>query len=99
MPNYRITVIPEGDSFTCGPEQRILDAAHAANVLIPYSCRQGQCGSCMVRVVTGEVAYPNGQPDALDAGREQAGYALCCSARAITDLTIELLQPVFPDQD
>jgi ferredoxin len=50
----------------------------------------------MGRLHSGEVVYPKGQPDALDAEHRAAGYALFCSATAVSDLTIELLQPEFP---
>ena len=37
-----------------------------------------------------------GQPDALSHGQREQGYTLFCSAYARSDLTIELIQPVFP---
>ena len=50
----------------------------------------------MGKVVAGELRYPGGQPDALSVKQAEAGYALFCSAYAVSDLTIELLQPEFP---
>jgi CDP-4-dehydro-6-deoxyglucose reductase len=70
--------------------------AHAANILISYSCRSGQCGSCLGRLITGEVSYPDGPPDALSQAQREQGYALFCSAYAVSDLIIELVQPEFP---
>ena len=89
--------MPDQEDFACASGQPLLTAAHAADILIPYSCRGGRCGSCRVRLVAGEVVYPKGQPDALDADQMQAGYALCCSAHPLTDLVIELLKPELPD--
>ena len=68
----------------------MLNAAHAADVLIPSSCRNGQCGSCRGKLHSGSVHYPKGLPDALSEAEEQAGYALFCSAFADSDLVIEL---------
>jgi CDP-4-dehydro-6-deoxyglucose reductase len=73
--------------------------AHAANILISYSCRSGQCGSCLGRLIAGEVSYPDGQPDALNQAQREQGYALFCSAYAASDLIIELVQPEFPGYD
>ena len=73
----------------------MLNAAHAANVLIGYSCRSGQCGSCRGRLLSGRVEYPRGMPAALEQADADAGYVLFCSAHAVTDLTIELLPPDF----
>jgi CDP-4-dehydro-6-deoxyglucose reductase len=74
----------------------VLNAAHAANILISYSCRSGRCGSCLGRLIEGEVDYPQGQPDALSAQQRDSGYALFCSAYPVSNLTIELMQPEFP---
>lgn len=86
-------MLPAGDKFACRPRQTILDAAHAANILISYSCRSGQCGSCLGRLLSGTVSYPLGQPDALSAAQAEAGYALFCSACPRSNLSIELLRP------
>ena len=58
-----------------------------------YSCRSGQCGSCLGRVLDGEVEYPAGLPDALSRQQAEQGYALFCSAYPRSDLTIELCRP------
>lgn len=95
-PVYKVTVLPDGEQFDCAAGQPILTGAHAADVLISYSCRSGQCGSCLGRLLAGEVTYPRGQPDALSTQQRDAGYALFCSAYAVSNLTIELIQPEFP---
>ena len=94
-PVYKITVLPDGEQFDCAAGQPILTGAHAADVLISYSCRSGQCGSCLGKLLAGEVIYPRGQPDALSTQQRDAGYALFCSAYAVSNLTIELIQPEF----
>ena len=85
--------MPQGESFDCPEDKPILNAAHAAGVLMPYSCRAGQCGSCLGRVLQGEIEYPDGPPEALDAQQLAQGYVLFCSAFARTNLTIELSLP------
>lgn len=88
--------MPTGEQFDCPAQQSILSAAHAANILISSSCRSGQCGSCLGRLVSGEIDYPKGLPDALSQQQHVAGYALFCSAQAASDLIIELIDPEFP---
>ena len=88
-------MLPAGERFECPPDKPILDAAHAANVLIAYSCRSGQCRSCIGRVVEGEISYPGGLPQAISEAEAESGLALFCSAFAASDLTIELLAPEF----
>jgi CDP-4-dehydro-6-deoxyglucose reductase len=88
--------MPTGEQFVCPAQKSILAAAHAANILVSYSCRSGQCGSCLGKLLSGEIEYPKGLPDALDQQQHAAGYALFCSAQAASDLVIELIKPEFP---
>ena len=71
----------------------MLSAAHRANILMAYSCRSGQCGTCRGRVVTGQIEYPRGLPDALSEADAEQGFVLFCSAYARSDLTIEICPP------
>ncbi|MEU6391688.1 2Fe-2S iron-sulfur cluster-binding protein [Streptomyces sp. NPDC046939] len=61
-------------------EDVILDALLRAHPDVPYACRDGVCGSCRAKVLTGEVALGGGQY-ALDADDLAAGYTLVCRAR------------------
>jgi CDP-4-dehydro-6-deoxyglucose reductase len=94
-PHYQVTVKPSGESFDCPAHKSILNAAHAADILISYSCRSGQCGSCLGKVLRGKVEYFGGLPDAISEQEVTEGYVLFCSAFAVSDLTIELIQPDF----
>jgi CDP-4-dehydro-6-deoxyglucose reductase len=94
-PHYQVTLESSGESFECPAHKSILNAAHAADILISYSCRSGQCGSCLGRVLHGEVEYRDDLPDAISEQEVTEGYVLFCSAFAVSDLTIELLQPDF----
>ena len=38
-------------------DESILTELEAHNVLINYSCRQGHCGSCILKLVDGEVLH------------------------------------------
>jgi ferredoxin len=48
-------------------------------------CREGLCGTCRVKLLHGQVLYPNGRP--LAYIRE--GEILPCSCRPTTDIKIE----------
>lgn len=76
--------------FDCPADRPILSAAHAADILMAYSCRGGLCGSCKGRVLEGRFNYPAGLPAATDAAESSRGLALFCSAHAASDLVIEL---------
>ena len=76
---YTISVLPGGQQFICRADQPILSAAIAANVLMPYSCRAGQCGSCQGQIDEGQIDYPKGFPEAITEQQHEQGEALFCS--------------------
>ncbi len=87
---YTITLQPGGHSFAVEDDQLILDAALEQGVVLPYGCRNGTCGSCVARVITGIVDYPNNElPSSLNEADIADGYALLCKAIAQSDLVIE----------
>ena len=54
---------------------------------LPFSCRNGCCTACAVRVISGELD----QREAMGLSRElrAKGYGLLCVARATSDLEAE----------
>ncbi|MER6345123.1 2Fe-2S iron-sulfur cluster-binding protein [Streptomyces sp. NPDC001595] len=74
---------------TTGPEDTtVLDALLRTHPDVPYACREGVCGSCRARVLSGRVT--TGPQHALDAAELAAGYTLVCRARpAGTELTLD----------
>lgn len=75
--------------FSVEPEQKILDAALSHGITLPYSCRNGACGTCKASLLTGQVDYGEYQEKALPAKERAAGRVLLCQARALSDVTIE----------
>ncbi|NLG55574.1 MAG: ferredoxin--NADP reductase [Rhodococcus sp.] len=64
-------------------EQSLVDVMLAADLDVPYSCQEGECGSCACTVVDGEVTMP--ESDILDPEDIAGGYILGCQARPISD--------------
>ena len=65
----------------------MLDAAEAVDVEIENSCRAGSCGSCIVKLVSGEVAME--VDDGLEEKERAQGYILACQAIPSTDIELE----------
>lgn len=57
----------------------ILDAAQAAGVELPFSCRAGVCSTCRAKLVSGSAVMEHNM--ALEDWEVEAGYILCCQAR------------------
>jgi ring-1,2-phenylacetyl-CoA epoxidase subunit PaaE len=87
----RVTALFDGRRrvATAGPEDAaLLDALLRAHPDVPYACREGICGSCRAKVVSGRVA--TGSAHALDAGELAAGYTLTCRARPLSaEITLD----------
>ncbi|AFZ30774.1 ferredoxin (2Fe-2S) [Gloeocapsa sp. PCC 7428] len=65
----------------------ILQNAEKQGVELPFSCRNGACTTCAVRVLSGEIY----QPEAMGLSPElrAKGYALLCVSYPLSDLEVE----------
>lgn len=76
--SYRIGIEGTDVAFECGPDQSLLDAALAAGIGLPYSCRKGVCGSCVGSLATGEVSGIGGSAIRNDScSPAQVLYCTC----------------------
>lgn len=70
------------------PEDRyILHSAEQQGTELPFSCRNGACTTCAVRVLSGEIY----QPEAIGLSPElrRQGYALLCVSYPCSDIEVE----------
>lgn len=74
-----VTFSIAGISAPLDTDETILEAAETAGVEIPYSCRVGECGVCVTRLLEGEVTMD--VETGLDAADKAQGYVLACQAR------------------
>ncbi|MBR8832789.1 MAG: 2Fe-2S iron-sulfur cluster binding domain-containing protein [Stigonema ocellatum SAG 48.90 = DSM 106950] len=65
----------------------ILHSAEKQGVELPFSCRNGACTTCAVRVRSGEIDQPEAM--GLSPHLQQKGYALLCVSYARSDLEVE----------
>ena len=87
---FQISLEPGGQSFTAAEDQTVLEAALAAGLLLPYGCRDGACGACKGKVISGDVDIGNVSAGALSDAERATGLALFCRARPRSDLVIEV---------
>lgn len=89
---FKVTVQPSGHTFLAEANEPVLEAGLRQGVALPYGCRGGACGACAVTILSGQVAYPNGEPPALSPAEQANGKALLCLACAQSDLAIDAPQ-------
>ncbi len=87
---HQITIKPSELSFACDDGETVLAAAMRAELMIPYGCRNGACGTCKSRIIEGEVDYGHFQAGTLTDNEKKQGLALLCVAQPKTDLVIEV---------
>lgn len=89
---FQISVQPSGRAFTANPGEAILAAAIRSGVGLPYGCKDGACGSCKCKKISGIVQHGEHQSKALSADEEAAGFVLTCCAKPLSDVVLESRQ-------
>lgn len=90
MQQFTVTISNSGKTFLVREGESVLTAALRQGVMLPYSCKNGTCGSCKARIESGEVHYPFHPPLALERSDIAAGDALLCQAEPLEDLVISV---------
>lgn len=92
----QVKVRPSGREFFVEGNESVLEAALRAGLAPSYGCRNGNCGLCKARIVSGQVKqiHPTDYP--LSASERAQGHALLCSNTAVTDLVIEMIEATQP---
>lgn len=75
-----VTFSVSGISAALPADQTVLEAAEGAGVEIPYSCRIGECGVCVTRLLEGNVTMA--VESGLDPADKAQGYILACQAKS-----------------
>jgi CDP-4-dehydro-6-deoxyglucose reductase, E3 len=86
----QISIRPSDHTFGCEPGETVLQAAMRADLMIPYGCRNGACGTCKGRILAGDVDFGAHQPSTLTDDEKRKGLALFCVACPRTDIVIEV---------
>ncbi|HTM84581.1 MAG TPA: PDR/VanB family oxidoreductase [Mycobacterium sp.] len=76
---FSVSVASTGATIEVGADETLLAALGRAGVSAPYSCQQGFCGTCRIRVLDGEVQH---RDTLLTDPERAAGYLLSCVSRA-----------------
>ena len=87
--SHSVSIQPSGHSFEAKDGETVLQGALNNGIGLPYGCRNGACGSCKGKIVSGTVDYGNYSQSALSDAEKAEGKALFCCAKPLSALTIE----------
>lgn len=85
---FAVTIAPQHWRFDATDAAPLLQAAQRAGIVLPSSCRNGTCRTCMCKMLSGQVFYRIEWPG-LTREEKQEGYILPCVAHAALDLVID----------
>ena len=83
-----VEFVRSGKSCATRAGQTLLEAAEEQGVAIPFSCRQGQCGTCKTRLIEGTVTMDAEQ--GLDSESKARGFVLTCVGRATSAVKLDV---------
>lgn len=90
--SFSVAVQPSGRGFTVSADETVLAGAIRQGIGLPYGCKDGACGSCKCKLLSGEVTHATFQSKALTPEEQAAGLILTCRATPTTNLEIESRQ-------
>jgi ferredoxin-NADP reductase len=74
-------------AFNISSDETVLRGAEKNGVLMPSGCRQGNCGTCATRLLSGNVQME--AADALNDELRSQGFILPCVSRPLSDVTLD----------
>lgn len=86
---FTVELARSGKTLQVPPGRSILDVVFDAGISVPYSCREGICGSCETRILAGEADHRDA---VLSEAEQQANQSMmiCCSGAKGAKLVLDL---------
>ena len=91
-PLLSVLVQPSGRTFSVAAGESVLSAGIRQGIGLPYGCKDGACGTCKCKMLTGKVQHGTHQSKALSTEEEASGLILTCCAVPEADLVLESRQ-------
>ena len=89
---YSVSVEPCGVTFAVEADETILAAGIRQGIAMPYGCKDGTCGTCKCKKLSGSVQHGTHLDKALSGEEEVQGMVLTCCATPLSDVQLESKQ-------
>ncbi|MGE4125572.1 MAG: 2Fe-2S iron-sulfur cluster-binding protein [Pusillimonas sp.] len=91
MAQYEIKILDTEETVLAQDRLSVLDACLEEGVNFPYNCRSGECGECLVRLVSGQVKeLPGADPAIFNDSNRANGEILACMCYPESNLELSL---------
>lgn len=84
--NKTPTITLDGNSIECTQGKSVLENIESAGVEMAYNCREGFCGVCRTKLVSGQVEYTIDPLAFIDDDE-----ILSCCTKPITDIEVKVI--------
>ena len=88
---YKVHFEPVGIEMDVAEGETVLDAAFRQGIALMHGCKEGQCGSCKSRLVSGDIELQKYSTFALPDYERETDHILLCKTHAYSDIEVELL--------
>ena len=88
---YKVRLEPVGIEMDVEEGETVLDAGFRQGIAMMHGCKEGQCGSCKARVLSGDIEMLKYSTFALPDYERENEHVLLCKTHAYSDLEVELL--------
>ncbi len=89
---FQITIEPSQRTFAVMEGETLLAGGIRAGINLPYGCKDGACGSCKCKKLSGTVVHSAHQAKALSEDEAAQGFVLTCCATPTSDVVLESRQ-------
>ena len=86
--SVNVTFARSALTIASSPERTLLETAEANGIPIPFGCRQGDCHTCMTRLLQGNVQVVRDEPQEDDP--RLRGFVLPCITRPLNDVALDV---------
>lgn len=88
---YQVEIANKGIKFTCSENDNILIGSEKAGNNLLVGCRNGGCGYCRIKIISGEVEKMVMSARHASPEEQEQGIVLACRVKPLSDIVCDFL--------
>lgn len=89
--HHKVRFEPVGIEMDVEEGETVLNAAFRQGIALMHGCKEGQCGSCKSKLISGDIELQKYSTFALPDYERDTEHILLCKTNAYSDIEVELL--------